>query len=83
VSSFGGRDKKTAWEIWKVYEVTPAFCALTACPSLKDVENWLYLLEQFIILLYDHTSSKTLVNEARKELFTCRGRAIDALPPTC
>jgi len=83
VSSFGGRGKKTAWETWKAYEeINPAFCALAAWPSIEDVENWLHLLERFVVLLYDCTSSKALVIEARKELFTHRGRAIDALPPT-
>ena len=60
-------------------EITPVFCALAAYPSVEDVENWLYSLERFVVLLYDRTSSKILVNEARKELFTHRGRAIDAL----
>ena len=45
VSSFGGRGKKTAWETWKAYEdVTPVFSALTACPSVETIENWLHLL---------------------------------------
>ena len=36
------------------------------------------------MLLYDRTGDKehVNVNEARKELFTCKGRAIDALSPT-
>ena len=83
VSSFGGRGKKTAWDTWKAYEdVTPAFCALAAYPSSEDIEKWLQPLERFVVLLYDCTSSQEYVNEARKELFTQKGRAIDTLPPT-
>ena len=40
VSCFGGRRKRTAWDMRNAYdEVTPAFCALAATP--KTVENWL------------------------------------------
>jgi len=81
VSCFGGRGKRTAWDIWNAYgEVTPAFCALAAIP--ESVENWLGPLERFVVLLYDHTSSQEFVNGARKQLFTQKGRAIDGLPPT-
>ena len=80
VSSFASRGKKTAWETWKAYEdVTGVFCALAACPSPETIELWLKPLERFVVLLYDRTGS---VNEARKELFTRKGRAIDVIPPT-
>ena len=39
-------------------------------------------LERFTILLYDHTSSLVNVDEARKQLFTNKGRAMGAIPPT-
>ena len=39
-------------------------------------------LERFVILLYDRTSSLESVNQARKQLFTQKGRTIDGLPPT-
>ena len=81
VSCFGGRGKRTAWDMWKAYdEVTPAFCALAATP--ETVDNWLGPLERFVVLLYDRTSSQKCVNGARKQLFTQKGRAIDGLPPT-
>ena len=32
--------------------------------------------------MYDRTSSQKCVNEARKHLFTQKGRSIDGLPPT-
>ena len=83
VSFFGGKSKRTSWNTWKFHDlVIPAFCALAATPSPQCIEQWLPLLEQFIVLLYDRTSSLELVNEARKELFTKKGRSIDRLPPT-
>ena len=70
VSFFGGKGKKTAWDTWKAYkEVTPAFCALAARPTPQTVQEWLGPLEQFVILLYDRSSSQECVNEARKQLF--------------
>ena len=81
VSSFNGRGKKTAWETWMTFsDVTRAFCALATTPQF--VSEWMELLERYVVLLYDHTSSQTLVNQARKNLFTLKGRAIDGLPST-
>ena len=83
VSFFGGRGKKTAWEVWKVYaDVTPAFCTLTARPTLLTIDTWLERVERFVVLLYDRTSSQMSVNDARMQLFTQKGRTIDGLPPT-
>ncbi len=40
------------------------------------------VLERFTILLYNRTSTIVNIDDARRELFTKRGRAMDALPPT-
>ena len=61
--------------------MTPAFCALAAKPSPQTIQEWLGLLERFVILLYDCSSSQECVNQARKQLFTQKGRAIENLPP--
>lgn len=83
VSSFGGRGKKTAWKAWDAYDaVTPAFCALASTPAQESIEDWLELLERYVILLYDHTSTQGCVNQAQKELFTQKGRTMDGIPPT-
>ena len=81
VSSFGGRGKKTAWDTWMTFDdVTRAFCALANTPDAID--DWMEPLEQFVVLLYDRTSSQESVNQARKQLFTQKGRGIDGFPPT-
>lgn len=82
VSCFGGRGKKTALEAWKFYpDLTDAFLALAHKPlevSSRCVEH----LERFVVLMYDRHSSKTSVNDARKQLFAQKGRALYAIPPT-
>ena len=83
VSSFAGRGKKTAWEIWKIYdEVTPAFYTLASNPDLKSISDQLEVLERFVVLMYDRTSTEMKVNEARKQLFSQKSRSIDGIPPT-
>ena len=83
VSSFAGRGKRTVWEIWKIFnEVTPAFCTLASTPDPSSVNDQLEVLERFVVLLYDRTSTEVKVNEARKHLFSQKGRPMDGLPPT-
>ena len=82
VSSFGTKGKKTAWTTWTNYEdLTPTLLTLSAGPAhIKDED--VAVLERFTILLYDRTSTMVKIDEARQELFTKKGRAMDALPPT-
>ena len=83
VSSLGDRSKKTAWETWKVCdEATATCCALGATLTPSIVDDSLDTLEHFVVLLYDRTSNHEHVNDACKQLFTHKGRAINALPPT-
>lgn len=80
VSNFG---KRTAWDTWNAYgDVTSAFCALVARPSPQCIEKWLEILERFVVLLYDRTSNQQCVNDARKQLFTQKGRTIECIPPS-
>ena len=82
VSSFATRGKKSAWDTWRVFEeVTATFLVLSTEPDQVNDDD-VATLERFTILLYDRTSSSVNVNEARKQLFTKKGRAIDAIPPT-
>jgi hypothetical protein len=81
VSSFTGRGKKTAWETWKALpEVTEAYAELADNPA--SIEDHIHLLERFVILMYDKTSDTENINETRKQLFTQKGRDIQAIPPT-
>lgn len=82
VSSFATRGKKTAWDTWKAYEeATPTFLSLSTGPALVS-DSDIAVLERFTILLYDRTSTLVSIDECRKHLFTKKGRAMDAIPPT-
>ena len=83
VSLFAGRGKKTVWEVWRMFaEVTPTFCTLASNPNLSAINHHLEVLEHFVILLYDRTSTDVNINDARKQLFSHKGRQMDGLPPT-
>ena len=82
VSSFVGRRKKTAWEIWEVFPgVTDAFEELLRMPSDVSEES-MSLLERIVVLMYDRASDIREVNDARKQLFAHKPRALDNIPPT-
>jgi len=76
---FNTRGKKTAWETSE--EVTVTFLALSDGPP-EITEDQVTMLKGFTILLYNHTSSKVKIDEACHELFTVKGWAMDAIPPT-
>ena len=82
-SSFAGRSKKTAWAVWNIYEeLTESLQSVCHCPSEEQVQSIMPTLERFVILMYDRGSSSVSVNDARKELFTKKGRTIESIPPT-
>ena len=82
VSSFNTRGKKIAWDTWKAFdELTPALVDLsTGTADISD--DIVAVLERFTILLYDCTSNLLNIDEARQALFTKKGRAMEAIPPT-
>jgi len=83
VSCFGGRGKKTAWDTWTTYgDVTPAFCVLDAMTNPRIIDEWMHPLDLFVVLLYDRTNTEEGENQARKQPFSEKGRAIDDLHPT-
>ena len=82
VSSFGNVGKKTAWDTWKMFGgVTETCLALSKGPHTLD-EDHTAILERFTILLYDRTNTLSNIDEARKRLFTKKGRTMYTIPPT-
>ena len=68
MSFFAGRGKKTAFDVWKSYDmVTEAFQSLSAIPM--NIDDWMGHLERFVVLLYDRISGQDYVNQAWKEFF--------------
>ena len=74
--------KKTAFDRWSVYpDVTSAFLSISSLPQeLKDED--VKKFERYTILLYDRTSSRSNINEIRKDLYTKKLRDIEHIPPT-
>ena len=62
-------------------EASSAFLQLSNNPD--DVsEECLRKLERFVVLLYDRTSTKMRVNEAREQRFSQKAKSIESIPPT-
>lgn len=82
-SAFASKGKKTAWETWCNFgDITQVFKRMSECPPQAAVVDAIPLLERFVILMYDRTSTCTTVNEARKDLFSRKGRSNESIPPT-
>lgn len=78
-----GRGKKTAWSVWNSFpELTDALVSLSSSPTLRDVDTSFEVIERFVVLLYDKSSTLSDVNSLRKELFAKKGRSIEGIPPT-
>ena len=68
VSSFAGRVKKTAFDIWKsVNEVTAVLCTLST-NSWSFNDDFMCILETYVVLLYNRTCTETTVDSARKHI---------------
>ena len=81
VSFFGGRGKKTAWDTWmRLPELTPVLRSLKSSPA-SIADDSMDVIERFVVLLYDQTSSLTKVNDARQGLFSKKSRNLDKIPP--
>ena len=83
-SFFLNKGKKTAWATSKVFpEVMDAFAALTVGPPSGEVlRAHMPTIERFVVLMYDRASCCERVDDARRELFTQKGRSIECIPPT-
>jgi hypothetical protein len=63
-------------------EVTPVFKNLSSAPSLSALREAMPTFQRYVIIMYDRTNTCTEVNEARKDMFTRKGRNIENIPPT-
>ncbi len=79
-SAFCGKGKKTAWGTLKVYgAATEAFQILGQTPTDESIATIMPTLERFVILMYDRSNAAKCINDARKDLFTRKGRSIDGI----
>ena len=73
--------KKTAWTIWKALpELTDAMLTLSCAP--RDIGlDVMQVVERFVILLYDRTSTCADIDKARRKLFAKKTN-MKLFPPT-
>ena len=82
VSSFARIGKKSAWKIWeKNSDIAREFFAVCDGPEVLT-SHIMDTFERFTILMYDRASMLTCIDSCRRELFTCKGQPMAALPPT-
>ena len=63
-------------------EVMAALQALSNTPTVDVVDEVMPILEQYVTITYECTSTCMKINDARRDLFTRKGRGIEAIPPT-
>ena len=79
VSAFHNKGKKTAWQTWDVFpEASPIFAKLSQYPSILDDVD-LEILERFVVLMYDTSSTVASVDEVRFDMFARKQRPYEAL----
>ena len=82
VSAFGGRGKKTAWQVWEVFpEITDTFIKLSNTPVDISAEDFA-ALQRFTVLLYDRSSCLLNVNDCRRMLMARKNCSYEGIPPT-
>ena len=83
VSAFSGKGKNSAWDTWSVYEeLSEAFLQVIENPNEVEILKVLKVIERYVVLLYDRSSTANMVNEFRKQLFMQKTRTIDNISPT-
>ena len=66
-----------AWAVWNTFpEVTDAFLCLASATTVFLHILYKSTIERFVVLLYDHTSTCSIVSLARE------GRYLEEIPPT-
>ena len=79
VSSFHGKGKRSAWQTWNVFEkISPVFTKLGSTP-IEVTDEDMQVIEEFVVLMYDRSSSYKEVNEARLDLFARKQRSYECI----
>ena len=82
VSAFRNKGMKTAWQTWDIFpEATPVFSTLSQHPPTIEDDD-MEILEKFVVLMYDRSSTAGGVEEARLDLFARKRRPYEAILPT-
>ena len=57
-----------------------ALLALSSLPNILNLKECFHIIERFVVLMYDCTSTSSSVNEGRKMLFSRKGRSLEGIP---
>ena len=80
VSFFARRGKKTAWNTWNAFpEATRAFLDMV---DRQVTEDTFATLQQYVVLMYDRSSTLAKVDAARQVLFARNSKSLESIPPT-
>ena len=81
VSGFAGHGKRKAWAAWMALpELTQALASVSSAPDVIS-DDAMLVIERFVILLYDRTSTTVDINKARRKLFAKKNNVL-LIPPT-
>ena len=81
VSAFVGKGK-SCWQAWNVFlDATEVFHRFSA-PIDKIGSDCVSIIEAFVVIMYDRSSSTNDVNEARLDLFARKQKPYNAIPPS-
>ena len=82
VSFFSGWGKKSAFQAWKCYsEATDVFSSLSFPQAMVSDEQF-KVMERFVVIIYNRTTSHQDVNKARQSMFFQGTRSIENILPT-
>ena len=84
VSAFRGKGKKSAWQTSEMCaEASDVFPGLSQYPQVASVnDNEVDILEKFVVIMFDTSSTATVVNNARLDMFARKQRPYHAISPT-
>ena len=77
-----GKAKKSAWQAWNVFEESTDVFRHLSAPLDSLTNEDIMIVEQFVVIMYDRSSSTNKVNEARLDLFARKQRSYNAVPPS-
>ncbi|XP_068232216.1 LOW QUALITY PROTEIN: protein turtle-like [Palaemon carinicauda] len=81
VAAFSGKAKKLCWQAWNVYpEATAVFTSLSS--PTDDLSSDMRVIEEFVVVMYNRSSTTNKVDEARFELFAGKRKPYSAIPPS-
>ena len=64
ISFFSGKGKRTAWDTWSVFPAVPDVLADLSSVQKSIPDDYMPLIERFVVRLYSRTSKALKVNEA-------------------